>query len=61
MQKDYSYDSIFREKQTQKEISEISGKKICDSTLEGYNGIIFEYGQTGTGKSYTIVGYFNDK
>ena len=36
-------------------------KKICDSTLEGYNGIIFEYGQTGTGKSYTIVGYFNDK
>ena len=26
-------------------------KKIWDSTLEGYNGTIFEYCQTGTGKS----------
>jgi hypothetical protein len=25
-----------------------SGKKVCDSALEGYNGTIFAYGQTGT-------------
>lgn len=29
--------------------------------LKGYNGTIFAYGQTGTGKTYTMVGDFEDK
>ena len=47
-EKDFSYDKIFTENSTQEEIFEISGKKVCDSALEGYNGTIFAYGQTGT-------------
>jgi hypothetical protein len=28
--------------------------------LEGYNGTIFAYGQTGTGKTYTMTGEPDD-
>jgi len=31
-------------------------KPIADSCLQGYNGTIFAYGQTGAGKTYTIQG-----
>jgi hypothetical protein len=31
-------------------------KPIADSCLEGYNGSIFAYGQTGAGKTFTIQG-----
>jgi len=27
-----------------------------DSVLEGFNGTIFAYGQTGTGKTFTMEG-----
>ena len=29
---------------------------IIDDVLQGYNGTIFAYGQTGAGKTYTIHG-----
>lgn len=29
---------------------------IVDNVLEGYNGTIFAYGQTGTGKTHTMSG-----
>lgn len=29
---------------------------IIESVLEGYNGTIFAYGQTGTGKTHTMEG-----
>lgn len=29
---------------------------IVEKSLEGYNGTIFAYGQTGTGKTYTMAG-----
>lgn len=31
-------------------------KPIADSCMQGYNGTIFAYGQTGAGKTYTIQG-----
>ena len=29
---------------------------LVESVLEGYNGTIFAYGQTGCGKSHTMMG-----
>jgi DNA replication protein DnaC len=29
---------------------------IIENVLEGYNGTIFAYGQTGTGKTHTMTG-----
>jgi kinesin family protein 3/17 len=31
-------------------------RSVVDSVLEGYNGTVFAYGQTGTGKTYTMEG-----
>ena len=33
---------------------------IIESVLEGYNGTIFAYGQTGTGKTHTMEGDKNN-
>ena len=37
-------------------IFEQTGLPILESVLEGYNGTIFAYGQTGTGKTFTMEG-----
>ena len=31
-------------------------RPIIDGVLDGYNGTLFAYGQTGTGKTYTMMG-----
>jgi len=54
--KEFFYDYIGDENSTQNDIFEHCGKKICDYSLEGYNGTIFAYGQTGSGKTYTLLG-----
>jgi kinesin family protein 15 len=36
------------------------GKPIAVSCISGYNGTIFAYGQTGTGKTFTIHGTGTD-
>ena len=33
-----------------------TARPIVDSVLEGFNGTIFAYGQTGTGKTFTMEG-----
>lgn len=30
--------------------------KLVENVLEGYNGTIFAYGQTGCGKTHSMVG-----
>lgn len=30
---------------------------LVESVIEGYNGTIFAYGQTGCGKTHTMMGY----
>ncbi|KEP62515.1 UNVERIFIED_CONTAM: kinesin motor domain-containing protein [Hammondia hammondi] len=40
----------------QKHIYDETAVGIVESVMEGYNGTIFAYGQTGTGKTHTMVG-----
>jgi kinesin family protein 5 len=40
----------------QKDIFEFSIKPTVDDILNGYNGTVFAYGQTGAGKSFTMMG-----
>ena len=37
-------------------VYEYAAKPIIESVLEGFNGTIFAYGQTSSGKTYTMQG-----
>jgi hypothetical protein len=54
--KQYTFDYIATEESSQSEIFDHCARGICDSTLQGYNGTIFVYGQTGAGKTFTLLG-----
>ena len=41
---------------TQKQVYDAAAKPIIDSVLEGFNGTIFAYGQTSSGKTHTMQG-----
>jgi len=43
-------------KSKQKDIFDFSIKPTVDDILNGYNGTVFAYGQTGAGKSFTMMG-----
>ena len=54
LKKDYTFDGLF-EYDTSKEIFyQKTSKNIVNAVLQGYNGGIICYGETGTGKSYTL-------
>ena len=52
----FKYDKIFNTDSQQSQIYENVGKRIVDDVMEGYNGTIFAYGQSGSGKTYTMYG-----
>ncbi|MCQ2817368.1 MAG: hypothetical protein MJ252_08905 [archaeon] len=54
--KTFNFDYVAPEETSQSEMFENAAKEICDKALEGYNGTIFVYGQTGAGKTYTLLG-----
>jgi kinesin family protein 3/17 len=54
--KTFTFDSVFGTDSTQAEVYNETARPIVDAVLEGYNGTIFAYGQTGTGKTYTMAG-----
>lgn len=51
---DFTFDRCFDMKSTQKELYDVAAKPIIDSVLEGFNGTIFAYGQTSSGKTHTM-------
>ena len=52
----YTYDKIFPAETDQKTIFSEIGLPLVKKFLSGYNSTIFAYGQTGTGKTHTIIG-----
>lgn len=45
---------------TQQSIYDETVRPLVASVLEGYNGCVFAYGQTGTGKTFTMEGEDDD-
>lgn len=54
--KNFSYDAIFPISASQTSIYESTAFNLIESVMEGYNGTIFAYGQTGCGKTFTMMG-----
>ncbi|XVE68810.1 hypothetical protein DITRI_Ditri09bG0100200 [Diplodiscus trichospermus] len=50
----YKFDALFTEAASQKRVYEVVAKPVVESVLNGYNGTVMAYGQTGTGKTFTL-------
>ena len=58
--KQFTFDEVFDWNIAQADIYKRCAAHIIENVLEGYNGTIFAYGQTGTGKTHTMTGVEND-
>ena len=56
----FTYDGVFPPETEQEKIFNIVAKPLINSALEGINGTLFCYGQTASGKTYTMEGIHND-
>ena len=56
----FTFDHIFDMDSTQEEVYQIAAVPAVESLVGGYNSTIFAYGQTGTGKTYTMEGFIYD-
>jgi kinesin family protein 11 len=54
--KNFYFDNVFGPTSTQRDIYNAGVSPIVEEVLKGYNCTIFAYGQTGTGKTYTMEG-----
>ncbi|KAL9647554.1 hypothetical protein ABK040_006910 [Willaertia magna] len=52
----FTFDRVYGASTTQKELFDESIKHIVDETLDGFNCTIFAYGQTSSGKTFTMEG-----
>lgn len=52
----FSFDMTFQPGCLQENVFKQAALPIIESVLAGYNGTIFAYGQTGTGKTHTMEG-----
>ena len=59
--KTFTFDIVYNWNTEQITLYQETASPIVDSCLEGYNGTIFCYGQTGTGKTFTMEGASGDK
>ena len=54
--KEYPFDWVADDKVSQKGIFDQIGDPLLNAFFEGYNCTLFTYGQTGAGKTYTMLG-----
>ncbi|CAN6295557.1 unnamed protein product [Urochloa humidicola] len=59
--KTFTFDKVFGPKSQQRSIYDHAIAPIVNDALEGYNCTVFAFGQTGTGKTYTMEGEMRQK
>ncbi|XP_069791079.1 kinesin heavy chain isoform X2 [Narcine bancroftii] len=52
----FVFDKVFSPNTTQEQVYNACAKQIVKDVLDGYNGTIFAYGQTSSGKTHTMEG-----
>ncbi|CAG9331391.1 unnamed protein product [Blepharisma stoltei] len=52
----FNYDHVFDPESTQGAVYEIAAKPIVEAVMQGFNGTVFAYGQTSSGKTFTMTG-----
>uniref|UniRef100_A0AAQ4NZ48 Kinesin-like protein n=1 Tax=Gasterosteus aculeatus aculeatus TaxID=481459 RepID=A0AAQ4NZ48_GASAC len=58
--KSYVFDQVFPTNTSQIQVYNTCAKQIVKDVLGGYNGTIFAYGQTSSGKTHTMEGNLHD-
>ncbi|XP_058393014.1 centromere-associated protein E-like [Diceros bicornis minor] len=56
----FNFDRVFLNNESTENVYEEIAVPIIDSAMQGYNGTIFAYGQTASGKTYTMIGSKDD-
>lgn len=56
MPRNFTFDLVYGEDSNQNEVYDECGFGLVESVIEGYNGTMFAYGQTGCGKTHTMMG-----
>jgi len=55
----YKFNRVFGPKSTTEEVYEQTTGSLIDPLFQGYNCTVITYGQSGSGKTYTMMGYNN--
>uniref|UniRef100_A0A8D0L315 Kinesin-like protein n=1 Tax=Sphenodon punctatus TaxID=8508 RepID=A0A8D0L315_SPHPU len=58
--KTFTFDAVYDASSKQADLYDETVRPLIDSVLQGFNGTLFAYGQTGTGKTYTMQGIWAD-
>ncbi|CAB3401666.1 unnamed protein product [Caenorhabditis bovis] len=56
----YVFDKVFKPNTTQEQVYKGAAYHIVQDVLSGYNGTVFAYGQTSSGKTHTMEGVIGD-
>lgn len=52
----FTFDAVLSENSTQEDVYACTAKPVLHKFLQGFNGCLFAYGQTSSGKTHTIQG-----
>ena len=59
-EKSYAFDYVFEPGSSQESVYHHTSKFLIQGVLDGYNATVFAYGNTGAGKTYTMIGTKTD-
>ncbi len=54
----FQFDSLLEPGVSQDKVFQQVAIPVINGVIDGFNGTIFAYGQTGTGKTHTMVGAY---
>ena len=57
----FTFDQVFAPSASQASVYNMTARPIATAVMAGFNGTVFAYGQTSSGKTYTMTGQIDDK